>query len=211
MNLKRIGGIVLGSIGLFAGYTIPAHASGAPTTTQVVITQAISKGYESVLTINYAKPLSAAKAQEIKTKYEKVMSAVQPNAAGPTGNAFLVCNQLHSFSDTNGKFTFQHACGGSTGPWGYVISASVCSIAATPINELGMTWTRNGTAMPRMAPHPSEPCGYQYHGTYNPEHDFDIIAYNDHHTFTTTDGGSADLNIKGSFYSAKCTNPSVCP
>jgi hypothetical protein len=81
------------------------------------------------------------------------------------------------------------------------------------VNETGMAWTRNGKTQPRQAPH-VEGCRYLFHGTYNPENDFDVIAYNDEFTFEVEVGGqtgNADLKIHGSFYSAKCTSPPACP
>jgi hypothetical protein len=75
-----------------------------------------------------------------------------------------------------------------------------------------MAWTRNGTRQGTQSPH-IEYCRYQFHGTYNPEHDFDSIAYNDTFTFEIEVGGntgSATLVISGSFYSAVCSNPTIC-
>jgi hypothetical protein len=205
MNLKRFGQglMAICSIGLVIGLTQPAHAATMPNTQQIVL-----KAHDSTLTIQFKKPVDKATLNKIESAFYKAPAS--PDAAGPSGGAFLVCNQLHSFADTNGTYTFQHACGGTTGPWGYLLSTYLCTTVNSPVSETGMSWTRNGAAQPRQAPHPGMGCRYQFHGNYNPEHDFDSITYSDDFLFTVDGGGNADLHINGSFYSAPCTNPSVC-
>jgi len=75
-----------------------------------------------------------------------------------------------------------------------------------------MAWTRNGTRQGTQSPH-IEGCLYHFHSSYNPEHDFDSIVYSDTYAFEVeVDGntGSASLVISGSFYSAECSNPTIC-
>jgi hypothetical protein len=48
------------------------------------------------------------------------------------------------FSDSDGSYTFQHKCGGKTGPWGYQLSKGLCSILVSDVHEHGMAWHRNG-------------------------------------------------------------------
>lgn len=133
--------------------------------------------------------------------------------AAPSG-ALIHCNKGYSFPDSNGTYTIQHACGGTTAPWGFKISSSLCSIAISPVSEQGMDWTRNGVRQPRQAPHPVVPCGYQFHGTYSPARDFDKISYSDTMTFRVSVGGStgtATLNIYGSFTLLNSTcSPTSC-
>jgi hypothetical protein len=208
VHLKQVCGLALGAFALFMGGAIPAQAASAPGPVRIVTSDAATGN----LTIQLDKPVSASTASRIESSLERATQTSHPNA-GPTGGAFLVCNKVHSFSDSDGTFTFQHRCGGTTGPWGYRLSAGLCSIVISRVNESGMTWTRNGKRQGKQSPHPGEVCRYQFHGNFNPEHDFDIISYSDNYTFRIDVGGetgSADLNIHGSFYSAKCTNPAVC-
>jgi hypothetical protein len=213
VHLKQIYGIVLGALILFIGSVIPAQAASVPRPEQIAISHtAISKGYESSLMVQLDKPVSASIASQIKNSLERAFRTSRPGA-GPTGREFLVCNKTHSFSDADGTFTIQHACGGPTGPWGYRISSGVCAFTISDVHESGMAWTRNGTRQGTQSPHPEEYCRYQFHGTFNPERDFDIISYSDNFTFDIEVGGQtghADLDIRGSFYSARCTNPSAC-
>jgi hypothetical protein len=181
-------------------------------TQQIVIAYpASSRDYRSSLTVQFDKLVSTSTANRIKASLEHATQTSRPGA-GPTGGAFLVCDKVHSFSDSDGTYTIQHACQGTTGPWGYRISTGLCASVVSDVHESGMAWTRNGKTQGTQSPH-TEYCRYQFHGNYNPEDDFDLIAYNDYLTFTIEVGGqtgSADLHIYGSFYSAECSNPSVC-
>lgn len=123
-----------------------------------------------------------------------VRSSVRPNA--PSG-ALIHCNKFYSFSDGNGTYTIQHACGGATAPWSFKISSGNCAIATSAVTEAGMSWTRNGVTQPRQSPH-VVPCDYLIHGTYNPARDYDRITYSDTMTFRFSNG-TATLNIHGDF------------
>jgi hypothetical protein len=136
---------------------------------------------------------------------------VSPQVTGPQG-AYLYCDQAYSFSDSDGTYAFQHACGGTTGPWGFKMSSGLCAITTGSVAESGMSWTRNGANMPQQAPH-VEGCTYIFHGTYNPDNDYDFMTYNDVLTFRidiSGQTGTATLDIKGSFTSAGCTNGKTC-
>lgn len=194
--------------------SVHAAASLAQTAgpSQIVINNAISKGYESTLTVKLDKPVSASTASRIKSSLEHAIQTSRRTDTGPTGGAFLVCDKVHSFSDSDGTFTIQHACQGNTGPWGYKISTAVCAFTVSNVDEGGMVWTRNGKGEPTQSPH-DKPCSYLFHGNFHPELDFDLIDYLDLYTFEVEIGGktgSAELTIHGSFYSAECSNPSVC-
>jgi hypothetical protein len=84
--------------------------------------------------------------------------AVTPDS-GPNDQQ-LYCNQLYPFSDNNGTYTIQHACGGTTGPWGYKVAPALVAITVGNVSESGMAWTRNGATQPKQAPHPTEGAGY---------------------------------------------------
>ena len=118
------------------------------------------------------------------------------SAAGPQGTT-ISCNHLASWTDYDGTFTLQHACGGSTAPWGYTLSRAVCSGATTPVYEAGMMWALNGTTQGTQSFH-SEPCGYQLHGSFNPALDNSHVAYSD---VMTWNAGAAHLQVQiyGSF------------
>ena len=125
-------------------------------------------------------------------RYRSPSAQVSP-AAAPSG-ALIHCDNYYSFSDANGTFHIQHACGSSTAPWGYDISPAICSYVVAPVTESGMNWTRNGVTQPRQAPHVVG-CTYTSHGTFNPGRDYDKITYSDHFTLP----GLGDLDIHGSF------------
>ena len=213
-----VGACVAVFMGILSVPSVYAAASSAApnlaqaaSTSRIEISTAAGQGYNSALTVQLNKPVSASTATQITSSLKH---ALQPSGtdAGPTGGAFLVCNHAHLFTDSDGTYSIQHACLGTTGPWGYQISTGVCAFTISDVDEHGMAWTRNGTRQGTQAPH-VEYCRYQFHGTYNPEHDFDSITYSDTYTFEIEVGGntgSATLVITGSFYSAECSNPSVC-
>lgn len=127
------------------------------------------------------------------------VSPANPPPGGGGGAEPLNCNQAYYFSDGDGTFSYQHACGGSTSPWGYRISAAIQKIIISSVHESGMCWTRNGAARGCQASH-TEPKSYQFHGTFNPVHGGDYIAYSDIYTFTVEVGGDigqATLSVRG--------------
>lgn len=113
------------------------------------------------------------------------MRVVPMNLPTSDGDQYapVYCNRSYSWSDSNGTFSYQHACGGSTSPWGYTISPAVRSIVSGHVSESGMTWFLNGAAKPKMAPHPGVPSSYIFHSTFNPVRKGNGIEYNDYVTF----------------------------
>ncbi|HEX2901867.1 MAG TPA: hypothetical protein VHO01_00305 [Jatrophihabitans sp.] len=79
-------------------------------------------------------------------------SIAVPDGAGPQG-ATIYCDRMASYSDHDGNYTIQHQCGGSTAPWGYVISPAVCSLVSGSVYEAGMMWARNGVTQGTQAFH----------------------------------------------------------
>lgn len=131
-----------------------------------------------------------------------------PLGQGPVG-ASLHCNHAYNFIDGDGTYTIQHACGGSTGPWSFRISSAVCGIVVGLVKEAGMAWTRNGVRQGTQATH-TQACSYLYHGTYNPDLDYDHITYSDTFTFAV-DGGTGTLRIYGDFTTTGSTcSPTSC-
>jgi len=119
--------------------------------------------------------------------------------AGPSG-AQLQCDRAYLWSDTNGTFSLQRKCGTSKAPWGWRLSAALRPAVVGNLNESGLTWTRNGTAMPSMAGHVVPP-DYQFHGTFNPAKAGNSISYSDYVRFRHNigGGGNATIHLFGSF------------
>lgn len=111
----------------------------------------------------YVSTLKLTKNGKTTTQRGKYQTGASRTVVTAPSGAFLNCNQFYSFADSNGKYTTQHACGGSTAPWGFKIAGAVCGIVTSPVAEAGMSWTRNGVNQPRQAPH-SQGCAYQFHG-----------------------------------------------
>lgn len=186
-----------------AGSTSPQASSvktGGPAKTTVVEAR-----YSSTLTI----VRNGKTTNTISTPV--VVSVNQPpvtDGQGP-GGATIYCNRLYKFSDGDGTYSIQHGCGATSSPWGYKISSTVCAIVASTVHEAGMSWTRNGVAQGTQAFH-DVPCDYQFHGTYNPDRDYDHIAYADVFTFLVK-GGHGTLQIHGDFTTVGSTcSPTSC-
>ena len=136
-------------------------------------------------------------------------ATASPAQAGPQG-ARLSCNRLYTYQDGNNTYTIQHKCGGTTAPWGIKISPSLCATAVGSVNEVGMSWTLQGTSKPRQAGHVVS-CGYGFHGTYNPVRDNNTVSYAD--TFTwRMKNANARLQVYGTFTATgnRCTSPTSC-
>jgi hypothetical protein len=207
MIRKKIIGVILCAFVVLFGGAVPALAANVPGQDTLVAGHG-----GAVLTVHFGNPLTAAAAARAESELsQRLASPRGPAAHGPQG-AFLYCDHLYRFSDSDGSYTFQHKCGGTTGPWGYRLSTGLCSIVVTDVHEHGMAWHRNGKKQGTQAQH-TEHCRYQFHGTYNPDHDYDFISYSDTFTFKVDVGGevgNADLVISGSFTSAGCQNRIAC-
>jgi hypothetical protein len=120
--------------------------------------------------------------------------------AGPTGQD-LYCWASYGWGDSNGRFTLQHACGGSTAPWGYKFSLTLRNIVTGYVYEHGMWYSVNGVGMGRGNPH-YVPDDYQFHGTFSRTYDYTRVRYDDYFTFRVNVGGrlgDGALSIAGSF------------
>jgi hypothetical protein len=213
---KKLAYTVMGALAFVFAATTPSMAANAPSQVSVSVSHASTQNiYRSDVTIHFDKAMSAATATRVKAAVARDLPVPETSAgiaaAGPKG-AFLYCNVLYRFSDGDGTFTFQHKCGGTTGPWGYKLISGLCSIVISDVKESGMAWTRNGKKQGNMKGH-LEYCGYQLHGNFNPDHDYDFITYSDNMTFRVEVGGqtgSGDVRISGSFTSAGCSNRIAC-
>lgn len=158
----------------------------------------------SLLTLDFDHPqpkasvdqLLASVAPDASASVGAAVSAAAGTGQGPKGAA-LSCNRAYSFADPDGVYSIQHRCGGSTAPWGYQISPGLCAIIISAVGEHGMSWARNGSGMPRQAPHSAQ-CTYHWHGTFNPATDNNHIAYVDLFEFQIR-GGHGTLQIYGDF------------
>ena len=129
----------------------------------------------------------------------------QSSAAAGAANSAIYCNHHYKFNDSQGRFDVQRRCGGTTAPWGYRLSGSVRAIAAGPVSETGMDYTLDGVQQLRQAPHPDEPAGYRFHGTFRGNRGGkvlkggSVLKFDDTFRFrhNVGPGGNAVLNIFG--------------
>lgn len=211
----------LGTFALLSSAALPAQAASAPSQRTIMVSHTDTKKiYDTIITFHAGKAMTAATAAKVKATLAKKMNAPEKisgaTASGPNG-AQLYCDNAYNFSDSDGTFSFQHSCGGTTGPWGYKLSPGVCSLIPGgedgDVLEIGMSWSRNGRLQGTQADHLDGFCGRQFHGTFNPDHDGDHIVYKDDFIFTVeVDGetGTANVAISGSFTSLGCQNRIAC-
>lgn len=197
-------GAIITTIGVLVGPASAATSSTRHTPVVVTVSEASGKAMTSTLTITFRSGSQSTLKKAIMNSL--LGGSVTPNLPipppGSGGYSNLHCNQSYSLSDSDGTFTYQHACGGTTSSWGYKLAAAVQAITVGDVDEFGMVWDRNGASQPDGAPH-LEPAWYQFHGTFNPLHDGDNLVYVDQFTFTVdVDGqtGSADLIINGAIH-----------
>jgi hypothetical protein len=213
MTRKVVSAVLASAFALLLAAATPALAAGGTDRDVLVLGGGGPRNASSeVLAVTFSKPVSAVSMAQIGSALSRRLGgSLSPAAHGPQG-AFLYCDHAYNFGDADGNFTFQHKCGGATGPWGYRLSAGLCSIVVSAVHEDGMAWHRNGRRQGTQAQH-TEFCRYQFHGTFNPDHDYDFINYSDTFTFRIDVGGhvgSADLTVSGSFTSAGCRNRIAC-
>src|SRR4051812_33652363 len=101
---------------------VPA-ASAATTARTVTWMSRARDGTRTVVTLRFDAELpSAAELARLRLETDDADNSAAVavgNTAGQPRGAYLHCNRLYSFSDSNGTFTTQHACGGRTTPWGF--------------------------------------------------------------------------------------------
>jgi hypothetical protein len=178
-----------------------AHAAPSPHSTISWTERSPDGGTSTTVVLHFPRgaPTSTALAA-LRTRDDQ--ASIPAPAGGPQG-ASLRCNTLHRLPTPNATWTFQHRCGGSTGPWGISIAPKWCGVAIGAAAEQGMTWTRNGVNQGRQASH-FKSCSYQFHGTYNPDRDYDWITFYDTFQIPVRVGGRpgvATLYVVGSFTS----------
>lgn len=178
----------------------PTWAQAAPvdgsTVSTVEVAGQSTTNFSSGLSLTLSHPVTKAEAEKIAAVADRAVTAGE----GPAGER-LLCNNTYRWSDSNGTFTLQHSCTGTTAPWGFKIAGSLQPFVAGPITETGMTWVRNGVTQPRMAPHVVSDPNYQFHGTFSGSPNGTKIGYDDHFRFRHSigPGGNADIRIWGTF------------
>lgn len=165
--------------------------------------------YGSSLTVSFPSGVGSPSQQAEVTR--TIASIASPSTA--PSRAIIHCDKRYAFPDSNGTFTIQRGCSSTVAPWGFVIAPHLCAVAISPVNEHGMAWTRNGSTMPRQAPHLIG-CTYIFHGTFNPARANDRVTYIDLYDFTVNIAGnigSARLTIHGDYtYSSSPCSPTSC-
>jgi len=112
----------------------------------------------------------------------------------------IYCNSSHRFTDSNGTYSVQRACGSKLAPWGFRFSTAIQAICVSyTVDEHGMKWWKNGVYWSTNSRHNNMGCGYQFHGTYNPVPKGSKVDYEDIFTFrhNINGGGNATITISG--------------
>jgi hypothetical protein len=165
--------------------------------------------YGSSMTVSFPGGLGS-KTQRAAVRRE--ITSFNQSKKGPSG-AIIHCNNAYAFPDTNGTFSIQRSCSGTTAPWAFRIAPHWCAVAISGVAEHGMAWTRNGAVMARQRLH-HEGCAYIFHGTFNPARANDKVTYIDLFDFTVDIAGnigSARLTIRGDYtYSSSPCSPTSC-
>lgn len=119
---------------------------------------------------------------------------------GDGSPAPIYCDEGNAWSDADGTFSLQRACGSDKAPWTFYLSAGLQSICVDGTYiERGMKWVLNGVTKPMQAAHlAGTVCYYKFHGTFTVSKG-DLMSYNDvvsfHHNVGS--GGTATLTIYG--------------
>jgi hypothetical protein len=152
----------------------------------------------STLSLAFDKAVSRDEADRFRTSLVTSAPQSQVSPAALNG-APLWCGSYISDGDSNGYFSIQYFCGGtSTLPWGFQISTAVKAIIVSSVNEAGLSWWRNGYVQAQNAPH-VVPKDYQFHGTMQPVWARDKVTYQDFMTFRHNlgPGGTGTLTFYG--------------
>jgi hypothetical protein len=190
------------AIALGAGIGIPSGITdSAPPVSEIVI-ESVASGLTSTLTVDLDEPVEAEEAEEIALELADQPLVQSLSSKGSAGSPIvLLCNSYRSWSDANGRFTLQRACGGTTAPWGFKLSATVASSVVGYVREGGMSWTKNGVSQSRQAGHVELP-SYQFHGSFSGltgARDrvvwYDVLSWK----HNLAGGGNATLTVSGAF------------
>lgn len=191
------------SVALLAagGVVSPDSGGDSPIVSEIAI-ESVAAGLESTLTITLDEPISEEEAESIAIGLAEE-PLVQSLSSKGTADApiTLLCNSYRSWSDGNGRFTLQRACGGTTAPWGFKLSATVAASVVGFVQERGMSWTKNGISQSRQSSHLELP-SYQFHGSFSGLTGArDRVVWHDVLTWrhNISGGGNATLTVSGAF------------
>ena len=106
-------------------------------------------------------------------------------AAAAAEPVHLKCDHGYIDVNTTYNYSFQHKCGGTTGPWG-IKNTTICPYVIGNIWEHGMDWSSARAS--KLGSSHSVECTYQLHGTYRPDHDGDVIKWADQVDFEVANG-----------------------
>lgn len=178
-----------------------SHApSQAPT---ITITKTSNSGStKTAIKFSFEHGSKPALTAAINSALEHGASMKATPSAASSGYADLYCNTAYDLTDSDGTFSYQHSCGGSTSPWGWQMSSALQVIVTSTVDENGMVYSVNGGPNLQNAPH-AEAAGYVFHGTFNPVNDGDNLTYIDTLDFTVEVGGqtgSAQITISGNIH-----------
>ncbi|MGC9670269.1 hypothetical protein ACNTMW_27465 [Planosporangium sp. 12N6] len=195
-GMKLVAAVAFAAATVVGTVASPAAAEQATDklVNEVVVESPANKVLRTTITLNFDRGISQEKATTLKEDLKHEL-AVQPAA-----NDYLSCEGNLTRTDSNGRFDAQYTCYATYGvvAWGFRLSAGVQAIVVGNVNERGLSWWRNGAAMPQNAPH-TVPASYQFHGsmspTYNPCH----VDYQDYLTFrhNVGPGGTGSVTFAG--------------
>lgn len=161
---------------------------------KVVVESSADKILRTTVTLNFDRGISQEQARKVKEGLKRDL-AVQA-----TANDYLSCEGNLTRSDSNGRFDAQYTCYATYGvvAWGFQLSVGVQSIVVGNVNERGLSWWRNGAAMPQNAPH-TVPASYHFHGTMSPTYNPCHVDYQDYLTFrhNVGPGGTGSVTFAG--------------
>jgi hypothetical protein len=225
-------GAVLGALALLSAAAVPAQARTAPTQGTVIASNTgTSSPVHVVVSVPASEAKSAVAAAQVRSALDKQLTAAVSTSSPqvsipPVVSADLYCSHAYSFAlSLNlpplpvdiGTLSILHNCGATTTNWGWHFSRALCLLALEPpdgknMTEKGLAWTRNGKKQSPQSGH-FEGCFYQFHGTFNPDHDNDKITFSDTYTFQLELPGRVyvvNINIYGNFVSLGCKNALTC-
>jgi hypothetical protein len=188
--------MVLTIAGLLVGSPTTAEAAPAEKLiTQTAVSYVAPDGsFGSTMVLKFDTPQSS-------TRVMREMTSRQPTGVlqAQLGPQNIDCEGSGNWSDSNGKLSLQYTCNSSrrTGylAWGYRISSGVKAIITGGVSERGLSWWRNGVAMPSNAPHPGVSKDYVFHGTMTGANSNMDITYQDYLTFRHNVGGGGTGSI----------------
>lgn len=149
-----------------------------------------SDGFESTLTIKFAKPIPRESA---KSQVENLVDSpesngpVTPEPGGTATHATnsktfkLKCSTPFGQIDSNGHIEMQHKCGSNKSPWGFWINDNIQKRITGKVKERGMDSTVAGKRQGRQADHKVDK-NYHFHGTFTAR-DNQTIQYSDKFSF----------------------------